>query len=280
MDNNSHTDAPEPAADAEYRYERFTTQLLFRDLRFQSAEVKVGDRLPMTEMFTIDGDRVSMADLAAGRPVLLVFGSVSCPMTASAIPVLTDLHGEFGERIEFVMVNVREAHPGEHYPQPGTLDRKLDHAKALADLYPVPWAIVSDDIEGHLHRSLDPKPNSAFIIDAEGTIVFRALWASDRRALRQALASVAKGEKPERSESTTLLGPVFMAMGRVQSVMERAGPQALSDLWRSAFPMAVAGRVAPLFSPLSPDQRGIAAVLTLTLVLVIILASIGLWVFF
>ena len=68
------------------------------------------------------------------------------------------------------------------------------------------------------------------------------------------------------------------AMGRVQEVMERGGPTAVKDLWLAGFPMALAGRVATLFSPLSPDQRGIAAVLTLALSMLILLVLVARWI--
>ncbi len=61
--------------------------------------------------------------------------------------------------------------------------------------------------------------------------------------------------------------------------MERGGPQAVRDLWRAGFPMALAGRVASFFSPLSPDQRGIAAVLTLALGMLAALGILAAWIF-
>ena len=42
---------------------------------------------------------------------------------------------------------------------------------------------------------------------------------------------------------------------------ETGGPQAVSDLWRAGFPIALISLVATYFKPLSPDQHGIAAVL-------------------
>ncbi len=275
MNEIAHTIKPESSADAEYRYKKFTTRLLFRDLRFRRGAAKAGDHFPTSELLTTEGNGTSLEELARGKPALLIFGSLTCPMTASAIPDLNELYREFSERVEFVMLNVREAHPGEFQPQPETNEEKLDHAKALARLYALPWAVVSDDIDGHLHRSLDPKPNSAFLIDADGGIVFRSLWASDHRALHKALESVANGEKLEKSESRALLGPVIRAMGYVQEVMERAGPQAVKDLWWGAFPMALDGRLATVFSARSPDRRGIYAVLTLALSFVLIVVSIG-----
>ena len=268
-----------PHTDPEYPYKKFTMRLLFRDLRFRGGTAKAGDRLPTFALLTTEGEPTSIEDLAGGKPVLLIFGSLTCPMTASAVPILKTLYREYSERVEFVMVNVREAHPGEHYPQPETLEEKLAHARELARFYAMPWPVVSDDIDGNLHRSLDPKPNSAFLINVDGVIVFRSLWASDQSALHPALERAANGERPAQSESTAMMGPVSRAMGQVHEVMERAGPQAVSDLWWGAFPMALAGRLATVFSGSLPDQRGIYAVLALALLFIIIVASIGAWAF-
>ena len=157
------------------------------------------------------------------------------------------------------------------------MEEKLDHAQALKRFYDIPWTVAADNIDGNLHRALDPKPNSAFLANSEGIIVFRSLWASDKKALRQAVESVAAGRKPDPSESQALFGPVARAMGQVQEVMDRAGPQAVKDLWRAGLPMALAGRVATFFSPLSPDQRGLAAVVTLALGMLLVLGLIGAW---
>ena len=73
------------------------------------------------------------------------------------------------------------------------------------------------------------------------------------------------------TQSNRLMIPVMRAMGVVREVMERGGPQAVKDLWRAGFPMALAGHVANWFRPLGPDQRGIAAVLTLAAGMIVIL---------
>ena len=91
---------------------------------------------------------------------------------------------------------------------------------------------------GDLHRALNPKPNSAFLMNGEGEILFRSLWAADRDALHQAVEAVVAGRAPQKKQSETLMGPVTRAMGQVQEVMTRGGPQAVRDLWRAGFPMA------------------------------------------
>jgi hypothetical protein len=184
-------------------------------------------------------------------------------MTASAAPSVQELYDEFGNDIDFIILYVREAHPGEHFVQAETLEEKLEHARFLKKLYAIEWTVAADNIDGDLHRLLDPKPNSAFLMDKEGKILFRSLWAADHQAIHQALEATVSGRVLDNGQSTALIGPVTRAMGRVYEVMERGGPQAVKDLWRAGFPMALTGKLATFFTPLSPDQRGIAAVITL-----------------
>jgi thiol-disulfide isomerase/thioredoxin len=248
---------------SEYRYKRFTTSLLFRDLRFPSKAAAPGDRFPTFAITTTNSDRLSNEDVFGDKPVLFIFGSMTCPMTASSAPSIQELYEEFGDKIKFIMLYVREAHPGENYGQAETIEEKLESARALQDFYGIGWTVAADNVDGELHRALDPKPNAAYLANSNGDVLFRSLWAADYEALRQALDDAASGRAMLSTQSTRLLGPVVRAMGSVQEVMERGGPQAVSDLWRAGFPMALAGRIATLFKSLSPDQRGIAAVLTL-----------------
>ncbi len=272
-------DEPTTLADKQYRYARFTIRLLLRDMRFRKGAAVPGDPVPAFNLVTTDGQELTNQDVFGNKPVLLIFGSITCPMTASAMPFLTQLHAEFGDRVDFIMLNVREAHPGEHFRQPLTVAEKLDHARALKELYGISWTVATDNIEGSLHRALDPKPNSAFLTNAAGVIIFRSLWASDQKAVRQALESAVAGRTLDKSQSQALFLPVARAMGQVQEVMERAGPQAVKDLWRVGLPMALAGRVATFFSPLSRDQRGVAAALTLALGMLLVLGLMTAWLF-
>jgi len=256
-----------------YRYQRFTTSLLFRDLRFHKNTAGPGDSIPPFELFTTGGDRLANRDVFDDKPVLFIFGSMTCPNTASAAPSVQTLYEQFSDRVRFVMVYVREAHPGECISQAETMEEKLEHARALKKLYDIQWTVAADNIDGDLHRALDPKPNSAVLMNSNGIILFRSLWAADRGAMNQALHAAGAGRAPEMKQSNALIGPVTRAMGHVQAVMERGGPQAVRDLWIAGFPIALAGRIATFFSPLSPDQRGMAAVLTLA-----IGTSAGLWI--
>ena len=116
-----------------YRYNRFTTNLLFADLKFRQGAAAPGDQVPAFELITTGGGRLVNDDVFGNKPVLFIFGSMTCPMTASSAPSVQDLYAEFGERVDFIMLYVREAHPGENYTQAETMDDKISAAKALQD---------------------------------------------------------------------------------------------------------------------------------------------------
>ena len=82
-------------------------------------------------------------------------------MTANADPQLAHLYERLGERIAFATRYVREAHPGDRYPQPETFERKLELARGLKERDGLPRPVAVDGIDGELHRNLDQSRTSA-----------------------------------------------------------------------------------------------------------------------
>lgn len=261
----------------EYRYKAFTAKLLMRDMHFHKSAPKAGEPFPEFKLETTDGQIISKQDFVDNKPLLLVFGSLTCPMTASAMPRLDRLHKKFGDQVEFVLLNVREAHPGEYLPQPETTESKMEHARQLKQLYGLHWTVANDDINGNLHRALDPKPNAAFIMSSTGDVVFRSLWASDEEALTEALDKLVHDKPLVKTQSQNMLLPVMRAMGVVNEIMHRGGPSAVRDLWLAGFPMALAGKLASLLKPLSADVRGIVSVSTLGVSMAAVIGLVVYW---
>jgi hypothetical protein len=72
---------------------------------------------------------------------------------------------------------------------------------------------------------------------------------TDGDGLRQALAAVAEGRRPPKSQSTRKLAPMLASLGYVDPVIRSAGPQASRDLLRAAPPMLLTARLTRLFAP-------------------------------
>lgn len=94
-----------------------------------------------------------------------------------------------------------------------------------------------DDLDGTLHRALGPKPNSAYLLAKDGTILFRAHWAGDTPALAAALEDVVFGHLPSRPVSGGVVRPMLRMLRNIAPVLDRAGKEAWADMWRVAPPL-------------------------------------------
>lgn len=162
-----------------------------------------------------------------------------------------------------------------HHDQAATTAEKREFARALKERDRLPWTVAVDGPDGSVHRSLDEKPNAAYLFDRDGTIVFRALWAGDIRGLGQALECVARGESPPQAESRRRLVPMSRGLGVMREMTRRAGPRAERDIWRAAPPMGAIAWVADLYRPLPPAWRTAAATATIGAVAAILAAAVA-----
>ncbi|ADG73252.1 alkyl hydroperoxide reductase/ Thiol specific antioxidant/ Mal allergen [Cellulomonas flavigena DSM 20109] len=264
-------------ADNDYRFDVLRTRHVLDDLRYRPTDPGPGDLVPPFDLPTLDGGRFRHDDLGP-RPVLLVVGSQTCPVTRSAAPRLDALHATYGDRVRFVLVQTREAHPGEHLPQPRTDEEKTAHAVAMRDDLRVTYEVAVDDVDGTLHRALGPKPNSAYVLRPDGTIVARVHWANDTAGVRAALDDALDGRPPRHRRGRMLL-PLMTAVGHLPDVVHRAGPRAERDVWRAAAPLALLARATRLLGALATDRRGpvvaagLAVVVAATVVAVVIGAA-------
>ncbi len=180
-------------------------------------------------------------------------------MTASAGPVLKELHAQFGDRVAFVTLYVREAHPGERYPQAETFEQKLRYAREYKERDAIPWTVAVDSVAGDLHRTLDAKPNSAYLMDTAGMVAFRTLWSNSARSLREGLEAVARGASLDEREQEPMLLPMLRGWGKMYEILDFAGEQAKQDVLKEIPPVYLLARLAALFRPLPPAGRSAAA---------------------
>ncbi len=230
-----------PNAGRTYGFKHLSMPVVLRDMYFNQDDPGPGDRVPDFDLPTLAGGRFRSADLAETGPAILIFGSYTCPVTDSAAPGLNQLYARFGDRVRFVMVNVREAHPGKNVPQPQSMDQKMANAVKLRDLHDFDFEVAVDDIDGTFHRALSPKPNSAYIVAEDGTILFRAQWANDTKALAEALEAITAGKALSRLQSRNLVRPMLKMLPYGVRVFDRSGKGAWLDMWRAAPPVAFLG---------------------------------------
>lgn len=240
-----------------YAYPRFRLRMLLDDIGFHGGPYP-GEPLPDFDLPTVDGGRISRASLLEQGPAFITTGSFTSPMTASAGPPLRRLYREFGQPIRFMTLYVRESHPGDQYPQPETMERKIRHARDYRDRDGIEWPVAVDDVDGTVHRQLDAKPNAAYVVGADGTVLFRSLWSNHEWTLREALAMVAAGGLPMEQREPRLL-PMLAGIGEMYRMLELAGDDARRDVLVHAPPLYLLARLAHVLPFAGPLNRGIGA---------------------
>ena len=116
---------------------------------------------------------------------------------------MESLAKEYTGKVDFYVLYVREAHPGEVYPPHETLDQKIKHAWALRELGKK-TPILIDTLYGHVHRAYGGPSNMTLIMDATGHISYRAAWtvAEDIEAALVEILEMRTRRKEGKSVST------------------------------------------------------------------------------
>lgn len=158
-------------------------------------------------------------------------------MTAGARPGLINLYNDFGDRVEFVSVYVREAHPGENYPHHTSDEQKMRHARDWAEQDKMPWTVAVDSLDGQTHNAYGPLPNSAYLIDRTGRVAFRALWAGQEGLLRDCVEELLKreavGEDPVNlGQQENLIIPLIHGGAEFDYAVARGGEKSKEDFRR------------------------------------------------
>jgi len=158
-------------------------------------------------------------------------------MTAGARPGLINLYRDFGPMVEFASVYVREAHPGERYTHHTSDARKLRHAQDWVEEDKIPWTVAVDTLDGAVDRAYGPLPNSAYLINREGRVAFRALWAGQEGMLRGRIEELLKREASGEQavtlgEQENLIIPMIHGAAEFDHAVARGGEKAKQDFRR------------------------------------------------
>jgi len=131
------------------------------------------------------GNQVRLSDFK-GKWVVLETGSATCSMYTKNIDGMHQLAEEFPD-VEFLVVYVREAHPGERLHQHKTFEEKKTAAQLLPKKYGENRRILIDSLDGQMHRTYGGMPNIVYVINPDGIVHYRCDWAHVH-GVRKALA--------------------------------------------------------------------------------------------
>ena len=254
-----------------YNYEHFSREI-FHDLAQTSFSGPApGERAPDFRATSLEGDSVRLSDFAKKKNVLLLFGSATCPMTASSISGINQLYDRFrGDDIEFLFVYVREAHPGEVIPAHRSMREKVEAARLLRDEEEMQMPILVDDLRGSIHRKYSKLPNPAFLIDKSGRVAFLSMW-SKPETLGEAIEELLELQEDRGVDHLIVHGGQDLSMPMPYSALsayralERGGKQSLSDFRQAlGLPARVALTASHLARPLLDNPGRVMSIAALT----------------
>lgn len=145
-----------------------------------------GDKIrdfTLTELKT--GAPVKLSDFE-GKWFVIETGSSTCSMYTKNISEMKDVAAEFSD-VQFLLVYVREAHPGERLGQHENMEDKITAAKLVTPRYGEHRRVLVDNLAGDFHRAYGAMPNVLYVVRPDGTIHYRCNWATPdmvRTALR------------------------------------------------------------------------------------------------
>jgi peroxiredoxin len=199
--------------------------------------ITAGDEAIDVPLYTLDGETVHLADLWADNPIVVEFGSITCPVFTSKVETMDALANKYADEVDFYVIYTREAHPGQDYPAHRNLDEKLSNAVDACEYESIDRTILVDEINGAMHTRYVSLPNAAYVIGIDGIVAHQADWL-DPETIDDVLESVLNhGGHGEDVTPTSLRDnfekPTSATVSELYRVLSRAGPGSLRDFVRT-----------------------------------------------
>lgn len=132
---------------------------------------------------TLDGtETIRLSDFRGKKPVVLIFGSFTCPPFRDVYPTLERLHQEHGEQVAFVYVYIREAHAEDGWKlprnqkegiliaEPKTMTERRKVAEQACEYFKTNIPALVDAMDNATDRAYAAWPSRIFVVDVKGRL--------------------------------------------------------------------------------------------------------------
>lgn len=147
---------------------------------------KLDETAPDFTLKTAGGkDEVTLSKLVGPKPIVLIFGNFTCGPFRSHAGNFEKLYRRYGDRANFVMVYVREAHPtdgwrmesndrlGVSTAQPKNYEERAQVAQRCGKLLGLGFPMLVDTIDDAVGGRYSGMPGRFYLIDRSGKIAFK-----------------------------------------------------------------------------------------------------------
>lgn len=136
------------------------------------------------------------------QPVVLIFGSYTCPKFRSQVDALNQLAARYRNRAVFLLIYIREAHGDANWqstvnqreavsqPDAASITQKREYASACLRKLKIPYSAVVDGMDGAVEKTYAAWPSRVYLIDRNGRVKFNSLLdqeSFDSQALEAAI---------------------------------------------------------------------------------------------
>ncbi len=152
---------------------------------FDTATLKVGDPAPDFTLPRSDGPgEVTLSSFEGKKPVVLVFGSITCSPFRQKVAAIPAVHEKYADRAEFFMIYIREAHPEsvvevtsttgskelKKFVQTDDFAARLENAQYCAGLIRMPFPTLVDGEDNRIKETYAGWPIRLMVIGTDGKI--------------------------------------------------------------------------------------------------------------
>ncbi len=148
-------------------------------------KLRVGDAAPDFKLKTKDFTReVELSSFKGKRPVVLIFGSYSCPSFRSQAGLFEEMSAEYKDRAEFFIVYIRESNAvggapssindreGISVKDPQDYLQRTEVAKLGCSALNIQTPCLVDRIDDAVAEAYSAWPDRIYIVDTDGQIAF------------------------------------------------------------------------------------------------------------
>lgn len=160
-------------------------------VKLQSSIVTKGSGPKVNEMAPLfalpdaaTGKKVSLTDFRGKSPLVIVFGSYTCPNFRSSSDSLKRLYRTYGARIPFLLVYIREAHASGAWQSTrnvrddiemapaANLTEKKGYASLCTRKLHLPFPALVDGMDGAVEAAYAAWPARAFVVGTDGRVLY------------------------------------------------------------------------------------------------------------
>jgi tetratricopeptide (TPR) repeat protein len=132
----------------------------------------------------LENKKTGLRDFRGRSPVVLVFGSYSCPNFRESAEALKSMYKRYEASVPFLLIYIREAHATGNWQSTrnerqnvslapvSTLADKQEHAAMCSRKMHLPFPALVDGMDGRVERLYNAWPSRAFIIGRDGRVLY------------------------------------------------------------------------------------------------------------